>query len=194
MNYPLHLSFKILAIAPQIYITDASGDTVLYVKQKLLKLKEAVNVFEDQNQNDLLCTIQADRVIDFSAQYNFASPDGQPLGAVKRAGMRSLFKAHYEILDGEVPDMEINEENPWAKVGDAIFSDIPIVGMFAGYVFHPSYLVTRQDGTPVMRMKKIPAFWEGKFQIDQLADLDELEETRILLSLLMLLLLERQRG
>ena len=45
-----------------------------------------------------------------------------------------------------------------------------------------------------MRMRKIPAMWEGRFQVDRLLELDETEEQRILLSLMMMVLLERRRG
>ena len=47
MNYPLDLSFKILAIAPQISVSDANGALVLYVKQKAFKLKEDVTIYAD---------------------------------------------------------------------------------------------------------------------------------------------------
>jgi len=108
--------------------------------------------------------------------------------------MRSLWKARYEILNGASPAMTIQEANPWSKVLDALFCEIPIVGMFSGYVFHPEYVVARQDGSPVMRLKKEPAFFQGKFSIEKLAPLNEQEETRILLSLIMMVLLERRRG
>ena len=45
MQYPLELKFKVLALAPQISVTDAGGQQIFYVKQKLFKLKEAVTVF-----------------------------------------------------------------------------------------------------------------------------------------------------
>ena len=71
MNYPIDLSFKILALASQIYIRDANGNLIGYVKQKLLKLKEDINVFADENQTQIRFNIKADRVLDFSARYNF---------------------------------------------------------------------------------------------------------------------------
>ena len=49
-TYPLNLSFKIIAFNPQVKVTDPSGQTVLYVKQKALALKEAVKVFADEGQ------------------------------------------------------------------------------------------------------------------------------------------------
>ena len=99
MNYPLTMTFKILAVAPQIFVRDANGTEIMYVKQKLFKLKEAINIFSDQSQSHQLYAIKADRIIDFSARYNFSDNQGLTLGAVKRRGMRSLWKASYDILE-----------------------------------------------------------------------------------------------
>lgn len=196
MDYPVDFTFKILALAPQIAATDASGKTVCYVKQKLFKLKEAVNVFTGRDQKTLLCTIQADRILDISATYNFADSGGAPLGGVKRHGLKSIWRTRYDILSApETVAMTITEENPWVKVADALFEQIPVAGMFSGYVLHPSYLVAREDGAPVMRIRKQSAFLEGKFRLEKLArDLTEEDELRVLLSLLMMILLERRRG
>ena len=90
--------------------------------------------------------------------------------------------------------MTIQEANPWSKVFDSLFGEIPIIGMFTGYVFNPSYNVLRQNGAAIMRLTKEPAFFEGKFKIEQSAPLGESEETLCLLSLIMMVLLERSRG
>jgi len=194
MDYPLDLSFKIIALAPQLSVTDAHGSVVMYVRQKLLKLKEAVTVYADTQQTQPLYTMNADRILDWSARYNFADMQGNNLGAVKRQGMKSLWKSHYDILDGDSVVMTIQEENPWVKVIDGLVGEIPIIGMFTGYLFHPAYLVARTDGTVVMRLEKKPAFLEGKFAIESKLPLPEREEKQALLSLLMMLLLERSRG
>ena len=60
--------------------------------------------------------------------------------------MRSLWRAHYEVSrDGGQPAFVIEEANPWAKVADRLLSELPVVGLISGYVFHPRYLVTRTD-------------------------------------------------
>jgi hypothetical protein len=193
--YPLTISFKIVAFAPQFSIRDANGKLIAYVKQKLFKLKESVTVFADEAQKQPLYTINADRILDFSARYHFATSQGSPLGSVKRHGLKSIWKSHYEILDGDNVTMNIDEENPWIKVLDAFFSEIPIIGMFSGYVFHAAYLVTRADKSVVMRLEKQPAFFEGKFRVEKKTQLlSEVEEQRALLSLVMMLLLERTRS
>lgn len=195
MNYPLTLTFKLLALASQIYVRDASGGTVGYVKQKLLKLKEDINVFADENQTRLLFNIKADRVIDFSAQYNFTDHQGVFLGSIKRQGMRSIWKTHYLISDAQNRQvMEINEENAWVKVFDALVGEIPVVGMFTGYVFNPAYIVSKTGGAAVARVRKQPAMFEGKFTVSTETPLSPTDENLVLLGVLTMTLLERARG
>lgn len=195
MKFPIELSFKLIAIASQIYIRDADGQLIGYVKQKLLKLKEDINVFADEGQTRHLFNIKADRVLDFSARYNFTDASGRSIGSIKRQGMRSLWRANYDIMDAASnPVMKINEENGWIKVVDSLVGELPIIGMFTGYFFHPSYLISRTDGEPVARLTKQAAFFEGKFQLVQVGPLSEEDEVRVLLGALTMTLLERSRG
>jgi uncharacterized protein YxjI len=190
LNYPLTLSFKVIAFNPQVKIADASGQTVLYVKQKALALKEAVKVFADEGQQRELYDIKANRIIDFSAQYNIATAGGMPVGTVKRQGMKSLWKATYNILDAAGAEVGlIHEENPWIKVLDGLLSDVPFVGMF----INPAYLVDLR-GQTVLRLKKQPSVFEAKFTLDKLGGFSDVEEGLLLQSIIMMVLLERSRG
>ena len=195
MKYPVELTFKLLAIASQIYIRDADGALLGYVKQKLFKLKEDINIFTDESQSRHLFNIKADRVLDFSAKYNFTDASGALLGSIKRKGMRSLWRANYEIANStDVQVMKINEENGWVKVIDSLVGEIPVVGMFTGYLFNPSYIISRVDDTQIARIQKQPAFFEGKFLLSPLGELRPDEEVLVLLSSLAMTLLERGRG
>ncbi|MBF2008352.1 hypothetical protein ACF3DV_18125 [Chlorogloeopsis fritschii PCC 9212] len=194
MQYPLELTFKLWAFAPQISVIDTQGSFVFYVKQKLFKLKEAITVFADAERNNPLYYIKADRIIDFSARYDFTDSNGTYIGSVKRRGLKSLWRARYDIFDGETSALYIQEKNPWIKVMDALFAEIPVVGIFSGYVFNPVYLVSRTDGAVVMRLEKIPSFLSRKFTIKAVDQLSDREEKQVLLSLIMMLLLEKTRG
>ncbi|MBE9032437.1 hypothetical protein IQ266_22115 [filamentous cyanobacterium LEGE 11480] len=193
-QYPLELTFKFFSLSPQITINNGQGQTIMHVQQRLFKLKELIHVFADTARTQEIYNIKADRIIDFSARYNFADDAGRAIGAVKRKGMKSLWKAHYDIFDGEEIVFTIEEENPWIKVIDALLSEIPIVGMFTGYFFNPEYIVARPDGREVMRLAKIPSFLSRIFTIKAKDELSAKEEPQVLLSLMMLLLLERNRG
>lgn len=201
-QFPLKLSFKLIAMAPKIYIHDANGQEILFVKQKVWNLKEDVRIYSDSTENLQIFNINADRIIDFSANYNFTDSRTQhPLGKIKRKGMRSIWQSTYLVFDERDTQTHfIREDNPWTKIGDAVLSSVPVVSMFSGYIFHPSYTAyagtSRDDlSHPVMRLDKQPAFWEGVFTIEKLDEsLSDEVEQRLLLSMFMMIQLERRRG
>ncbi len=195
MEYPIDMRFKILAIAPQIEVKDAKGESVCYVQQKIFKLKEAVSVFLDKSKSQQLCEIKADRIIDFSASYHFYDAQGDCFGGVRRKGMRSIWSAHYEVID-EANQLAatIQEENPMAKVFDSLLGEVPLVDMLSGYVFNPRYVLKDASGQPAMRLKKQPAMLEGKYLLEKLQPIDPVHELRCIMSFLMMTLLERRRG
>jgi hypothetical protein len=165
------------------------------VKQKAFKLKEAVTVFADEAQTQPLYNIAADRVLDISASYKFTDQSGNSIGVLQRKGMRSLWRAHYEVHRGGGAVLNIREANPWVKVIDAFVGELPVIGMFTGYILHPAYLVSRADtGEVVLKATKQPAFLEGKYTIERVGDLKPGDETLAVLNVLMMLLLERRRG
>jgi hypothetical protein len=197
MQYPLTLSFKIIALAPQIFIRDAQGQELMYVKQKLLKLKEKIHVFSDSGQSRELYELGADRILDFSPRFTFRDTTGRVVGAVKRQGARSLLKASYEIFG---PDdraiARIEEENGWIKLLDAVIGEIPIIGAFTGYFLNPKYrVVDLTSQRQMLRVTKHRSFLESRFEIERLeATLGEGAETAVLLAVLVMVLLERERG
>jgi hypothetical protein len=195
MRYPVTLTFKIIALAPQISVRDAGGQEILYVKQKLLKLKEKIRVFSDAGQTRQLYEINADRVLDFSARYSFTAADGQPVGSVKRRGARSLWRSTYEVTAPDGGTLLLEEENPWIKLADAVIGAIPLVGAFTGYFLNPKYLVRETSvQRDVLRVVKHRSFLESRFEVESLGTLPEPTETAALLAVLTMTLLERERG
>jgi len=194
-NYPISFEFKIGTFANDFTAKDASGNTISYVKQKMFKLKEAINVFSDESKADTLYTIAADRVIDFNASYAFKNAQGVELGKVGRKGRKSILKAHYEIFDkANQLDYTITEENPWAKVGDAVLGELPIVSMFTGYLFNPKYVVKDNNDQIIARLSKEASFFGRRFKLEEVGKFKEGDDERIMLSLMMMSLLERRRG
>lgn len=197
LQFPVTLTFKLIALAPQIYVKDAAGRDILYVKQKLLKLKEKVRVFADSSQAQQVYEINADRWLDWSARYSITDPQGRTVGSVRRHGARSLWKATYEVAGAAGQDLfRIEEENPWVKVLDGFLGEIPILGAFTGYFLNPKYIVLRAGtNQPALRISKHRAFLESRFEIENLAGgMTEEETESVLLGILMMSLLERSRG
>ena len=81
-----------------------------------------------------------------------------------------------------------------ARILDGLFGQIPIIGFLIGYLANPSYLVTDTSGNTVMELIKQPALWEGKFTIESRSELSPQQQTRILVGLIMVILLDGKRG
>lgn len=194
MQYPLDMRFKLLTLGQQISVHDANNVSILYVKQKMFKLKEHVQVFKDSQQSQLLFEIKADRIIDFSANYSFTDGEGNPWGRVSRRGAKSLWRAHYEVMEEGQLDMTIQEESGWKRLLEGLLAEIPLVGYLAVYLLNPSYLVSRPNGENLLRVTKQPAVFEGKFTVAKLNEIPPDDELRALLALIMIVLLERNRG
>lgn len=195
LQYPLNLQFNIATLANDFSIKDASGKTIFYVRQKMFKLVEEVNVYADESKSLEAYTIQANKWLDFSATYTFKRANGTEIGKIARKGWASVWKTRYDIFDASgKQDLLIQEENAWIKVLDALLSEIPLLGIFTGYFFNPSYNVTRSDGTFVAKMKKNPSFFGRKFTIEKGNDFQSGEEERMILGFMMMILMERYRG
>jgi len=196
IQWPLTLSFKILALTKQATVTDANGQVVLYTKQKFFKFREHVEIFTDKTRSTLLAEIKTRKIIDWSARYNFTDAQGGEIGSVGRRGWRSIWRAHYEVFNpgDDNVDFTLREENPIAKVFDSLLGNIPLLGALTGYLFHPRYGATDQTGAVAMRMTKQPAFWEGRFTIEQFSDLTERQQLNLVMAYMMMIMLERKRG
>lgn len=195
LQFPLHLTFRIGTLSNDFIVQDAAMQTIAYVRQKMLRLVEEVQVYNNESRSELKYTIKANKWLDFSATYTFTDRLGYETGRIVRKGWASIWKAHYEILDeNKQTDLLVREENPWAKVFDSMLGELPLLGLLSGYLFHPSYIVTRPDGKPVVRLKKESSFFGRKFTITKLNDFEAGEEERILPGLMMMILLERSRG
>lgn len=194
-NFPITFRFKITTLANDFSAIDNDGKLIAYVRQKMFKLKEAINIYGDEEKTQQLYQINADRIIDFNASYAFTDQNGALVGKVARKGMKSLWKAHYEILNatGEI-EYGIREENPWSKVFDAMLGEVPLLNIFSGYMFNPRYVIQDSKVTPVARLSKQKSFFGRTFKLEKLADLKPGDSERIMLALMMMVLLERRRG
>lgn len=196
LQFPINFVFNIGTLANDFTATDAKGQTIAYVRQKMFKLKEDIIIFDNENKTKENFRIRADKWIDFSTAYSITdSTTNKELGKVARKGWRSIWKASYELIDqNQKLQYRIKEENAWVKVMDGIVSEIPIIGAFTGYFFNPTYIVTNLKDEIIVRLKKEPSFWGKKFKIEKVKTIDNDDDQRIVLGLMMMILLERRRG
>lgn len=193
LKFPLDFKFKIFTPSNDFSVFDADGSEVAYTRQKIFKIKEGIEIFQDASRKQRLYQINADRILDFNANYRITDGSGTVLGSVRRKGMRSLWRTHYQVYGADGQKLyDIREKNPWVAVLDGLVGDLPVIGWFTGYFFNPAYGITDLSGQEAYLLKKMPSFMERSFQMEKQgrAGHDELA----VLSAMMLMLLERSDG
>lgn len=195
INYPINFIFNISTFSNDFTATDAQGKTIAFVKQKMFKLKEAISVYSNESKTQVNYMINADRWIDFSAAYSIKNSSNTEIGKIARKGWKSIWKAEYEIINEQQKlQYRIKEDNAWIKVLDNLMGEIPILNFFTGYFFNPSYSVIDLQNKAILKMKKEASFFGRKFQITKLNPSAIEDEETVILSLMMMVLLERRKG
>lgn len=195
IHFPVTFEFNISTLANDFTARDSSGKTIAYVRQKMFKLKEDISVYNDDTKSRLNYKIKADKWLDFSTAYSFFNTEDREFGKVVRKGWKSMWNAHYEIINQhQKQQYVINEENPWIKVLDSVLGEIPILNFFTGYLFNPTYLVKNTQGKTVVKLTKLKSFFGKNFEVTKVGELDNDDDDRVMLALMMFVLLERRRG
>ncbi len=195
LKFPIKFSFKISTLSNDFRAIDATGKLVAYVRQKMFKLKEEILIYSNEDKTKVNYAIRANKWLDFSTVYSFYDTNETEFGKIARKGWRSLWKAEYEIIDqhGNL-QYHVREENGMVKVLDSLIGQIPIISFFTGYLFNPSYLVTDLKEKEIIRLSKEASFFGSEFLVEKLSTIDNDDDDRIMLGLMMMILLERQRG
>lgn len=97
-----HLRRKYLRIfGAEVRMVDEAGQLIVFAEAKRFKLKEELTLYADEAKAEPLVTIKARQVLDIGATYDIADAvTGQPLGALRRHGMRSVFvRDTWDVLD-----------------------------------------------------------------------------------------------
>lgn len=195
--YPLVVTFKILALSPELTLHDASGALRMVVKEKLISLREGTTVYADLDKRTPLYKFRADRILNLRAVRHITRADtGEAVGAVRSMGLRTLWGARYEVVNasGDVV-LTVREDNPWIKLVDGLVDEIPIVGPLVGMLINPTYTMYDTAGGSVRRIAKKRSFVERRFTMEETGPLPpHVEEELAELALVQVVLLERDRG
>jgi uncharacterized protein YxjI len=195
IHFPVTFEFNISTLANDFTAKDSSGKIIAYVKQKMFKLKEDISVYNNNTKTELNYKIKADKWLDFSTAYSFYDKRGKEFGKVVRKGWKSMWNAHYEIIDQhQKQQYVINEKSVWVKFFDQLLGEIPILSFFTGYLFNPTYLVKNMKGETVVELTKLKSLLGKNFEVSKIKEIDSDDDDRVMLALMMFVLLERRRG
>ncbi len=98
------------------HVFNVQGDTVAYSEMKAFKLKEDLRLYTDEGMSQEIFHIQARQIIDFAATYDVYDSNSQTkIGALRRKGLKSIFKDKWVILDAGDQELGFIEEDSMFK-------------------------------------------------------------------------------
>ena len=110
MKYILKRKFFVL-LGKEFTITDENNVLVAYAVQKAFKLKEELVIYADKEKTQPLVAMKARNILDFGATYDITDAvTGENLGAIRRMGLRSMFRDEWHILSTADQDIGIIQE------------------------------------------------------------------------------------
>jgi hypothetical protein len=218
--YPLTLIFDLWAVLPnKITVKDLMGITMMRVERALtLKHKVEVTAYRQRSQPQVY-QVEAENLA-LNPAYDIWDR-GQTIGQIQRQD--PWWKCHYNIYDGQRLTFRIEEENPRSLTALILVSAVTVsfigmkttvpslrlfgIGLFgwamlmliaigAGYLFNPIYTVKRPNGRVVMRFAKVPSLhpYLSKFSIKAIDMVNDAEESKALLGIILLILRERGKN
>lgn len=194
-QYPLNFLFKITTVSNDFTATDAAGKTIFFVREKLFKLRDHINVYRDESKKEILYDLVSNKIIDFQQTFTITNSQKEVIGKIRKKTVRSVIKATYHLQDAEGNHIyTIKERNASVRILDFIFDElVPVAGELSGYILNPKYVVTDLDGNELMEMRKKRSFWGRKFDVNKLTK-KPFNEEQVILSLVLMIIQQRDRG
>ncbi|WP_340022446.1 hypothetical protein MHI24_25965 [Paenibacillus sp. FSL K6-1096] len=116
------------ALGGKLHIFNDSGDLLLFAEMKAFRLKEDITLYSDETMGRELLRIKARKILDISSTYDVYDVEtGETVGALRRKGLKSLYKDQWGILD--IHDNEIGaikEDNAFLAMLRRIIVILPL--------------------------------------------------------------------
>ncbi len=100
-TYPSYLlKRQVLALTGKLRFYDPNGNQVMFVEQKMFRLREDIRVYTDETKSQEILLIQARHILDWAAAYDVLDPQtGEKAGVLRRKGWKSLLRDEWQILN-----------------------------------------------------------------------------------------------
>ena len=91
---------QVFALTGKLRFYDPQGQLLLYVEQKMFRLKEDIRIYNDETKSQELLLIKARNIIDWAAAYDVLdNTANQKVGTLRRKGWSSMMRDEWELLD-----------------------------------------------------------------------------------------------
>lgn len=89
----------------------SAGEVVAFAQQELMALKDQVIIYTDESRDRVLCTFEADKVLDVGAVHTVRDEDGNPIGSFREKILTSLLRSTWVLDQPGLAELTGRERN-----------------------------------------------------------------------------------
>ncbi len=120
-------------IGANVYdVSDASGARVAFVRQRLLAIRERLEIWRDPSKGQLICAVQARKVLELRSAYDVLDGEGEQLALLQKVFGASLLRSTWRLSPvGDAPALVVTETSAGVAIVRRIqgfLEVIPFVG------------------------------------------------------------------
>ncbi|WP_371606635.1 hypothetical protein OG725_31855 [Streptomyces sp. NBC_01213] len=103
----------------------SAGEVVAFAQQELMALKDQVIIYTDESRDRVLCTFEADKVLDVGAVHTVRDEDGNPIGSFREKILTSLLRSTWVLDQPGLAELTGRERNAALAVLRRIWDFLP---------------------------------------------------------------------
>ncbi|MFD9870871.1 hypothetical protein ACFXI8_32695 [Streptomyces niveus] len=102
-----------------------ADDVVAFAQQKPMALKEQVTIYTDESKEHVLCTFEADQVLDIGAVYAVRDGAGNPIGSFREKPVTSMLRSTWIMEQPGTAELTGRERNVVVAVLRRVWDFLP---------------------------------------------------------------------
>lgn len=160
MEFPVHITFKLLSWHARVHVTDGTGNLIGFVpplKKGLLHIP----VFSDESMRRPIYTIRAEHMF----THWFEDATGRRIGEFGITTAGGMAGGKFVFVGGE-PRSQFVPEGGWAALWEGLIPSLPVLNALTGPLVRRTTLVVRSEGNAqVSRMVKERLMFDVRYTL-----------------------------
>lgn len=138
-------------VSTNVYEVTSGGRVVAWARQKIMAMRERIEIWDSPEQGRLVCAVQARKVLELRGAYDVLDADGQRIGVLRKVFGRSFLRSTWTVMDGaEQPVATVTESSMVIAIVrrvKGLVDAIPVVGWVLAFVPVPIHFTWQDPAT-----------------------------------------------
>lgn len=149
-------------LSTNVYEVTSGGRVVAWARQKIMAMRERIEIWDSPQQRELVCVVQARKVMELRGSYDVLDAGGSRIGVLRKVFGRSFLRSTWTVMDAaERPVATVTESSlavALLRRAKGLVELVPFVGWLLAFVPIPIHF-TWQDPTSGRELGRYSRAW-----------------------------------